>query len=205
MQLRTIAIAACTIALAATCTAQMPAAGPQTGPRTSAPKPPMNPNMQMPMSGAPNGPAASPASNAMVALKGKPISIRYSAPSIRDRKIMGGVVPFGEVWRTGANPATSFVTASALKVGSLTVPAGSYTLYTLPTATTWQLILNKQTGQWGTVYNQPQDLGRIPMKVATLPAPQEVMSISFENTKGGATELHIRWEKTDVSVPIVAQ
>lgn len=201
MQLRAIAIAACTILLVTTCTAQMPAAGP----KTSAPKPPMNPNMQMPMAGAPNAPAASPAANAMVALKGKAISIRYGAPSVRDRKIMGGVVPFGQVWRTGANPATTFVTATDLKVGTLTVPAGSYTLYTLPSATTWLLILNKRTGQWGTEYSQSMDLGRTPMKSAILPAPQEVMSITFENTKGGATELHIRWEKTDVSVPVVAQ
>lgn len=151
-------------------------------------------------------PPLSPPETATVSLNGKTVTINYGAPSVRGRKIMGGqVVPYDHVWRTGANTATSFVTAANLKVGSTTVPAGNYTLYTLPGASQWQLIINKQIGQWGTEYNQDQDLARVPMKGKTLSSPQEKMSISFENTKGNTTELHIRWENTDESVTLTAQ
>jgi len=150
-------------------------------------------------------PPLSPPEIATVSLNGKSITINYGAPSVRGRKIMGQVVPYDHFWRTGANTSTSFVTAANLKIGSATVPAGSYTLYTLPGASQWQLIINKQTGQWGTEYNQDQDLARVAMKGKTLSSPQEKMSISFENTKGNTTELHIRWENTDQSVTITAQ
>jgi hypothetical protein len=151
-------------------------------------------------------PLASPAAEASVSLKGKAITIHYNSPRMRGRKIMGELVPYGKVWRTGANPATSVVTDTDLKVGDLNVPAGKYTLYTLPAAsgTPWMLIVNKQTGQWGTVYNQDQDLGRTPMRSATLPAPQEDMSISFEHTTRNSTELHVKWETTDEWVKIEA-
>ncbi len=150
-------------------------------------------------------PLPSPAADADVMLDGKPVSIHYNAPSVRGRKIMGDKVPYGKVWRTGANPATAFKAGTNLKIGNAEVPAGTYTLYTLPSESTWMLIVNKQTGQWGTEYNQSQDLVRIPMKKAVLPQPQEKMSISFEDTHGKSTTLHIRWETTDVSVPVVAE
>jgi hypothetical protein len=151
-------------------------------------------------------PLASPAAQAEVTLNGKAVTIHYNSPRMRGRKIMGDLVPWGKVWRTGANPATSFVTDVDLMIGDLHVPAGKYTLYTLPAApgTPWQLIINKQTGQWGTVYNQDQDLGRTPMRHATLPSPQEDMSISFEHTTKNSTELHVRWETTDEWVKIEA-
>jgi hypothetical protein len=152
-----------------------------------------------------NKPVASPPQTASVSLNGHHVTVDYGAPSMRGRKIMGGVVPYDKVWRTGANDATSLTTDVALKVGGTTVPAGSYTLYTGPSATRWVLIINKQTKQWGTEYHQEQDLARIPMKSATLSSPQEQMSISFENTHGNSTELHIKWENTDVSVPVTAQ
>ena len=149
---------------------------------------------------------ASPAATADVSLGGKAVSIHYNAPSVRCRTIMGGVVPYGQVWRTGANPATSFVTATDLTIGTLHVPAGKYTLYTLPAApgTPWQLIVNKETGQWGTVYHEAQDLGRTPMHAAVLPTSQEVMSLSFEKTTGAATQLHVKWEKSDEWVEVKA-
>ena len=151
-------------------------------------------------------PLPSPAAQAQVTLNGKTVTIHYNSPRMRGRKIMGELVPFGKVWRTGANPATSFVTEGDLMIGDLHVPAGKYTLYTLPAApgTPWQLIINKQTGQWGTVYNQDQDLGRTAMQSATLPSPQEEMSISFEHTTGNSTQLHVRWETTDQWVTIQA-
>ena len=150
-------------------------------------------------------PKPSPPATATVSLNGKDITINYGAPSMRGRKIMGALVPFDTVWRTGANEATSFVTQGPLKVGPTLVPAGSYTLYTLPSSARWLLILNKQTGQWGTVYDKSKDFACIPMHSKKLDSPQEKMSISFENTAGNVTELHIRWENTDQYIEIVAQ
>jgi hypothetical protein len=150
-------------------------------------------------------PVASPPETATASLNGHTVSISYGAPSMRGRKIMGEVVPYDKVWRTGANDATSLTTDAALKIGSTVVPAGSYTLYTLPNPSGWLLIINKQTKQWGTEYHQDQDLGRVPMQNKKLSSPQEKMSISFENTHGNTTELHIRWDDTDQYVPVVAQ
>lgn len=147
----------------------------------------------------------SPAETANVSLNGKSVVVKYGAPSMRGRKVMGELVPFDKVWRTGANEATSFVTETDLKIGGTSVPAGNYTLYTLPGSSQWMLIVNKQTGQWGTNYDQSQDLARIPMKSAKLSSPQEKMSISFENTHGGSTELHVKWDTVDESVTVTAQ
>ena len=150
-------------------------------------------------------PLASPPATADVTLNGKDITIHYNAPSLRGRKMIGGEDPYGKVWRTGANPATTLITKANLKIGTLDVPAGTYTIYTLPNPDTWLLIINKQTGQWGTVYNENQDLGRTPMKNNTLSSPQEKMSISFENTKGNSTELHVKWDKLDEYVDVTAE
>jgi hypothetical protein len=150
-------------------------------------------------------PLASPPAKAEVQLGGKDVTITYNTPSMKGRKIFGGLVPYDKVWRTGANAATTLKTEANLKIGTATVPAGTYTLYTLPSEGTWKLIINKQTGQWGTKYDQSQDLARVDMKKNTLPSPQEKMSISFENTHGNSTELHVRWDTTDASVPVVAQ
>ena len=152
-----------------------------------------------------NKPVASPPETATVSLNGHTVTIDYGAPSLRGRKLGAELVPWDKVWRTGANDATSLTTDVTLKVGGTAVPAGSYTLYTLPSATKWTLIINKQTKQWGTEYHQDQDLARIPMQSKKLSSPQEKMSISFENTHGSSTELHIRWENVDEYVPVVAQ
>ncbi len=153
----------------------------------------------------PAKPVASPPASTSVTLRGKEVTINYGAPSMRGRKIMGDLVPYDKVWRTGANPATTLITATALKIGTMDVPAGTYTIYTLPSADQWLLIINKQTCQWGTEYDQSRDLGRVPMKGTTLPSPQEKMSISFDQGKGATTDLHIRWETTDESVEVTAE
>jgi len=149
-----------------------------------------------------NAPLPSPAATASVTVAGGTIDIHYNTPHMRGRKIMGGLVPYGTVWRTGANPATTLITSVPLKFGDLLVPAGTHTIYSLPGADTWQLIINNETGQWGTEYKPEMDLGRVPMTAKPMTAPQEVMSLSFENTKANATELHIRWETTDRYVAI---
>ena len=150
-------------------------------------------------------PLASPAATATVDLAGKTLTIKYNAPSMRGRKIMGGLVPYGEEWRTGANPATTLITPVDLMIGTLKVPAGTYTLFTLPSEGTWQFIVSTKTGEWGIPYPKGSDLGRTPMMKRTLASPQEVMSISFEHTEGKKTQLHVKWETTDVYVPVVAQ
>ncbi len=147
----------------------------------------------------------SPPAQATVLLSGKQLTVKYSAPSMRGRKIFGGLVPYGKVWRTGANAATTLVTSVNLTMGGTKIPAGTYTLYTLPNPNRWELIVNRQTGQWGTVYSPSKDLARIPMELTTLPSPQEKMSISFENTQGARTELHIRWDTTDAWIPVQAK
>jgi hypothetical protein len=152
----------------------------------------------------PSEPLPSPPATASVTVAGGTIDIRYNTPHMRGRKIMGGLVPYGQVWRTGANPATTLITSVSLKFGDLMVPAGTHTIYSLPSAETWLLIINNQTGQWGLTYDQSQDLGRIPMKAKPMDAPQEVMSLSFENTTATSTELHMRWETTDRYVTITA-
>ena len=150
-------------------------------------------------------PLLSPPAGTSQTVDGKTVSIKYSAPSVRGRKIFGALVPYDKVWRTGANAATTLKTEVNLKIGTAAVPAGTYTLYTLPSADTWKLIINKQTGQWGTVYNQNQDLARVDMKKDTLSTPQEVMSITLEPFHDKSSTLHVRWETTDVSVPVKAE
>ncbi len=163
------------------------------------------PSVSAQMSGGAKKPMLSPPATATVQLDGKEISIHYNTPSMRGRKIFGTLEPYGKVWRTGANPATTLKTDVNLKIGTAEVPAGTYTLFTIPSETTWKLIINKQTGQWGLVYHEDRDLARIDMTKNTLSAPQEKMSISFEDTHGNSTQLHVRWETTDVWVPVVAQ
>jgi hypothetical protein len=150
-------------------------------------------------------PMPSPPAETSQTVDGKTVSIKYSAPSMRGRPIFGALLPYGKVWRTGANPATTLKTEVDLKIGTATVPAGTYTLYSLPSAGTWQLIINKQTGQWGTEYHQDRDLARVDMTKETLSSPQEVMSITLEPFQGKTSSLHVRWETTDVSVPVVAE
>src|ERR1035437_4826714 len=117
----------------------------------------------------------SPSATATVSIAGGTIEIHYNTPHMRGRKIMGELVPYGKVWRTGANPATTLTTSVPLKFGTLLVPAGTHTIYSLPSPDTWQLIINNQTGQWGLTYDQAKDLGRIPMKAKPMAVPQEVM------------------------------
>jgi hypothetical protein len=160
-------------------------------------------DMAMPKQSGPAKPVLSPPATATTALPGTstPLVIHYSAPSVRGRKIFGGLVPYDQVWRTGANPATTLITPIALKIGDLTLPAGTYTLFTLPSTGTWQFIVSKKTGEWGIPYPAGFDLGRTPMHAAKLASPQEVMTISFVKA-GTTTQLHIKWDTTDEWVDI---
>ncbi len=148
----------------------------------------------------------SPAASATCDLSGgKTIKTDYSSPRMKGRKIYGDLVPFGEVWRTGANDATTFVTSSDVSVGGTAVPAGSYTLFTVPNAGKWTLIINKKTGEWGIPYNYESDeLARVDMKVSALPAPVENFTIAYDKSGSGCT-LRMDWESTRASVEIAAK
>jgi hypothetical protein len=149
--------------------------------------------------------ASPPASASCDLGMGKTIKTDYSSPRMKGRKIYGGLVPFGEVWRTGANSATTFVTSADVTVDGKTVPAGSYTLFTVPTADKWTLIINKKTGEWGIPYKYESDeLARVGMKVSALPSPLENFTISYAKSGSGCT-LQVDWETTRASVDISAK
>lgn len=134
---------------------------------------------------------------------GKTITVDYSSPRAKGRKIFGELVPNGQVWRTGANEATTFVTNADLTVGSTTVPVGSYTIFTIPNQDKWTLIINKKTGEWGIPYKYESDeLGRVDMKASQTPSPVENFTIAFDQMGGGCT-LNMRWENTQASVEFV--
>src|SRR5580698_2449943 len=136
---------------------------------------------------------------------GKTVKTDYSSPRMKGRKIYGDLVPFGEVWRTGANEATTFVASSDVVVGGKSVPAGSYTIFTVPTADKWTLIINKKTGEWGIPYKYESDeLARVDMTVSKLPAPVENFTIAYDKSAGGCT-LRLDWETTRASVTISAK
>lgn len=153
--------------------------------------------------------AQSPASQASVDIGGKNITIKYSAPSVRGRKIFGGsdaLQPDNTVWRAGANQATSLHTTGDLTIGNLTVPAGDYTLYVYLDPAAWQLIVSKQTGQWGinrdgsTSLDKSKELGRVPMTMSKPPAPIETFKINLTSAGGNKGKLTMEWEKVIASV-----
>ncbi len=147
----------------------------------------------------------SPHATAEVVLKGQQISIAYGRPSIRRRKIMGGLVPYGQVWRTGADEATAFVTPVDLMIAGAPVPAGHYTLYSLPSSDGWKLIVNKQTGQWGTEYDQAQDLVRVDMHVTKTASPVDRFTIAWTKRGADQAELALEWENTRLTVPVAVK
>ncbi|MGA7918172.1 MAG: DUF2911 domain-containing protein [Candidatus Acidiferrales bacterium] len=133
---------------------------------------------------------------------GKTIMVDYSSPRAKGRKIFGGLVPYGEVWRAGANEATTFVINTDLMVGGKTVPAGSYTLFTIPNKDKWTLIISKKTGEWGVPYpGEKDDLLRVDMKVSQLPSPLENFEILFQRDADNCT-MQMDWETTRASVDI---
>src|SRR5215469_15810231 len=133
---------------------------------------------------------------------GKTIKVDYSSPRAKGRKIFGDLVPYGKVWRTGANEATSFVTDTDLTAGGKDIPAGNYTIFTIPAADKWTLIINKKTGQWGIPYKYESDeLARVDMSASTLPSPVENFTIAYDKTATGCT-LREEWDTTRATVEI---
>ncbi|HKE20762.1 MAG TPA: DUF2911 domain-containing protein [Bryobacteraceae bacterium] len=154
--------------------------------------------------------AQSPGAEASATIAGKPITIKYSSPSVRGRQIFGdgGVVSKDStypVWRAGANAATTLQTGANLEIGGLSVPAGVYTLYVLvKDPESWKLIVNKQTGQNGDSYDASMDLGRVDMKMEKPPAPIEKLKYTL-TASGNTGKLELEWENHIASVTIRAQ
>src|SRR3954468_8317226 len=141
---------------------------------------------------------------------GKTIHIDYSRPSIKGRKIYGGLVPYGKVWRTGANEATTFVTDTDVTINGTAVPKGSYTIFTVPAEAPgkWKLIVNKATGEWGVGKDEgypyeATELARIDMNAAkSLDAAVEQFTITLPSKGGDTCTLQLDWEKTQVTADV---
>jgi len=148
-------------------------------------------------------PKASPAASAECKLAdGKTVHTGYSSPRMKGRKIYGGLVPYGEVWRTGANEATTFVTTADLTIGGKDIPAGNYTIFTIPNADKWTLIINKKTGEWGIPYKyEADDLARVDMQVSKTASPVENFTISFHEM-GSGCHMYLDWENTRATIEL---
>ena len=156
-------------------------------------------------------PRVSPHETINADIDGSAVTIVYGRPYTKDpksgapRKIWGELVPFGKVWRTGADEATLLTTKGSLDIGGTTVPAGTYSLFTLPEASGGKLIVNKQTGQWGTKYDEKQDLARIDMKKETVDKAVDQFTIAIEKNPAGGGTLKLTWENTQYSVALKAK
>ena len=130
------------------------------------------------------------------------IRIDYGQPHARGRAIVGGVVPFDTIWRTGANEATTLSTDVDLVIGGKRIAKGDYTLYTLPAKNGWQLIVNKQTGQWGTEYNAANDVARIPMRSRERHEALDAFTIWLVPAAGDAPkgDLRMSWGTAELTV-----
>jgi hypothetical protein len=128
--------------------------------------------------------------------------VDYGRPTARGRRVFASDGVLGDtVWRTGANAATQFRTNVPLMIEGKTIPPGTYTLWTLAIPGRYQLIVNKQTGQWGTVYDPKQDLVRLPMRVSRLPSVVDRFTVTVDPTSGNAGVLRLQWDTTELSVP----
>lgn len=144
----------------------------------------------------------SPPAKASCTVGDATINVDYSSPRAKGRKIFGGIVPWGQEWRLGANEATTFVTSAPVTVGGTKVPAGSYTLFAVPAEDKWTLVISKKTGEWGVPYpGKVSDFARVDMKSSKLPSPMENFTISFDKSGSGCA-MRAEWENTRASVEI---
>ncbi|MDQ2919427.1 MAG: DUF2911 domain-containing protein [Verrucomicrobiota bacterium] len=151
-------------------------------------------------------PRVSPGDTVSATINGNEVSIVYSRPYTKDpksgemRKIWGTLVPYGKVWRMGANEATILKTNKAIEIGGKEIPAGSYSLYMWPEENGAKLIVNKQTGQWGTKYDEAQDLMRVDLKKEAMDKQVDQFTIAIDKSGNDGGVLKMMWEKTQYSV-----
>ncbi|MGH7519350.1 MAG: DUF2911 domain-containing protein [Gemmatimonadales bacterium] len=150
----------------------------------------------------------SPLDSLSFSVGGKTVKVCYGRPSLRGRQMLGGeAVPFGKVWRTGANEPTMIHATGPLTVAGLKVPAGTYSLYTVPGKSEWEIVVNRSTTQWGEESNytdevRKQELGRAKVKPESIAAPVETFTIRAEPPSGETKALVLEWEKTRVRIPV---
>lgn len=150
----------------------------------------------------------SPLDSLTFSVKGKPVKLCYGRPSSRGRVMIGGPdIPYGKLWRTGANEPTIFFTPVALDLAGIKVPPGKYSLYSVPRAREWEIIVNRSTTQWGkedqyTDKVKAQEVGRAKLPVETVDHPIETFAIRAEPSSGDAQALVLEWEKTRARVPV---
>jgi len=142
---------------------------------------------------------ASPRDTARANISGATLLIDYGRPAKRGRQVFGGIVPFNRVWRTGANQATHFTTDRTLKFGDALLPPGHYTLWTIPAESGWTLVVNNQTGQWGTDHDPRFDRFRMPMQMKTVAEAVERFTIVVEPAGAGGV-IRLRWDTVEASV-----
>ncbi len=148
-------------------------------------------------------PAASPSATLKQRVGLTDIEINYSRPSVRGRKIFGGLVPYNEVWRTGANSATKLSFSTAVKLNGSEVPAGKYELFTIPSNNEWTVIIHKDTSAWGAYkYDSKNDVVRFKAKPITPPTPVETFGIGISDIKDESANLYLAWEKTRVNIRV---
>lgn len=148
-------------------------------------------------------PKASPSALARDQVGLTTVEVEYARPGVKGRKVFGGLVPYGEVWRTGANAATKVTFSTDVKFGGKPVPAGSYELFTIPGADEWTVILSKAAGQWGSyAYDPKNDLLRVTAKPTTLAEPVETLTIGLSYLRDESARFTITWDRTRVAVPI---
>jgi hypothetical protein len=154
-------------------------------------------------SGKPIG-VLSPRDTVRAEINGAHVMLDYGRPSVRGRTIFGNVVPWDSVWRTGANAATQLITDKELRFGSVVVPPGTYSVFSIPGVKQWTLIINTQHGQWGTNYDQSKDLGRVPIGIKS--HDELVEKFTFEITsKGNEGQIGFKWEHTEGSIPFTVR
>ncbi|MBA3761537.1 MAG: DUF2911 domain-containing protein [Gemmatimonadales bacterium] len=166
-----------------------------------------NPDTGCPSRNVPLEGRKSPLDSLTFTIASKPVKVCYGRPSARGRTMLGGSIPFGKLWRTGANEPTIFYAPVPLRVAGLSVPPGVYSLYTVPGPKEWEVIVNRSTAQWGeesryTDEVKAQELGRAKVKSEVLKKPVETFTIKAEPAGAAAASLLLDWEKTRVRIPV---
>lgn len=150
-------------------------------------------------------PQASPATKTSTTVGLTDVTVDYSRPGVkgRDRKIFGGLVPYGEVWRTGANAATKVTFGDSVKIKDQWLPGGTYALYTIPGQNEWTVVFSKNTDLWGSMgYSADQDALRVKVKPTSMTEPAETFTIDFSNYTNNTADMNILWDFTKVSIPL---
>lgn len=148
-------------------------------------------------------PAASPAATLKQRVGLTDIEINYNRPGMKGRTVFGGLVPYGEVWRTGANNATKITFSTAVKLNGTAVPAGAYELFTIPGQTEWTVIIHQNMSQWGSyAYDQKNDVARVTAAAETLGQPVETFALDFNDLAANSATLNLFWEKTRVHLKV---